>query len=448
MLKRLSCVTLCLIVCLCVGTTSVSSAENPSSEQVKQAMKKAIYFFKSIATNGGYVGLYSQDLQERYGEAKYEKATKDEIWVQPPGTPTVGETFLRAYKITGEQNYFDCAYAAGKALAWAQRKEGGWDHRCNVSHFVQASKPVKKSGHCTFDDNISQGALTFLMKLDEVVDESWLTESIDLALAHLMESQFDNGAWPQWYPLRGGYHDYYTFNDNTINDCLRVMLLAHKHYGREDCLASAKLCGDFFIASQIAAPQSGWAQQYSHDMKPAWARSFEPIGVCSAVTARNIRWLINLYLATNEEKYLEPITKAIAWLDRSTIGDNTWARFYELETNRPIYGDRDSKVHYDINEISEERRKGYGWQGGFGVQGAKNEYRKLQEMGADKLRAMREKKMTAAQRRQRLEGLMSNVAEVIETQDERGRWLDEDDMITCRLFNRNMNFLLQYLELQ
>ncbi len=122
MLKRLDNVAIGLIVFLCMGTSSVSSAENPSPEQVKKAMKSAIYFFKSIATNGGYVGLYSKDLQERYGEAIYEKATKDEIWVQPPGTPTVGETFLRAYKLTGEQNYFDCAYAAGKALAWGQRR--------------------------------------------------------------------------------------------------------------------------------------------------------------------------------------------------------------------------------------------------------------------------------------------------------------------------------------
>ncbi len=207
-----------------------------------------------------------------------------------------------------------CARAAGLALAWGQREEGGWDHLVDVSHFVQGYPPVKKSGQCSFDDNITQGAVTFLIELDEVIDEQWLTDSINLSFAHIKEAQFDNGAWPQWYPLVGGFHDYYTFNDNAINNCIRVMLLAHERYDREDCLRSAKLGGDFIIASQLPAPQSGWAGQYNHEMKPAWARLFEPASLSRASTAKNITTLINLYLYTDDKKYLEPIPKAIDWL--------------------------------------------------------------------------------------------------------------------------------------
>jgi PelA/Pel-15E family pectate lyase len=38
-----------------------------------------------------------------------------------------------------------------------------------------------------------------------------------------------------------------------------------------------------------------------------------------------------------------------------------WARFYELETDKPIFGDRDRSVHYVVTELSSERRRGYGW---------------------------------------------------------------------------------------
>jgi len=38
-----------------------------------------------------------------------------------------------------------------------------------------------------------------------------------------------------------------------------------------------------------------------------------------------------------------------------------WARYYEIGTDEPIYGDRDKSIHDDVNEISRERRKGYGW---------------------------------------------------------------------------------------
>ena len=38
-----------------------------------------------------------------------------------------------------------------------------------------------------------------------------------------------------------------------------------------------------------------------------------------------------------------------------------WARFYEIGTDRPVFGDRDKSLHDDVNELSRERRNGYGW---------------------------------------------------------------------------------------
>src|SRR5262249_41292684 len=39
----------------------------------------------------------------------------------------------------------------------------------------------------------------------------------------------------------------------------------------------------------------------------------------------------------------------------------TWARFYEIGTDRPIFAGRDAKVRYNVMEIEEERRNGYAW---------------------------------------------------------------------------------------
>jgi PelA/Pel-15E family pectate lyase len=38
-----------------------------------------------------------------------------------------------------------------------------------------------------------------------------------------------------------------------------------------------------------------------------------------------------------------------------------WARFYEIGTGKPIFGERDRTIHYDVAELSLERRNGYGW---------------------------------------------------------------------------------------
>lgn len=430
----------------------------------RRALQTATSFLRSISTNGGYVGIYSPDLKQRYGEATYEKASSTQIWVQPPGTPSVGHVFLRAYHVTGNQQYLDAARDVGRALAWGQRKEGGWDHRVDVAHLTpNAETPQRKSGHCTFDDDITQEAITFLMELDEELDEPWLDESVQLALQFMMEAQFDNGAWPQWYPLRGGYHDYYTYNDNAINDCIRVMLEAHRRYQDPEYLESARLGGDFMIASQLAAPRAGWAQQYSHDLKPAWARGFEPPGVCTAATARNIRTLIDIYLYTGDEKYLGPIPDAIDWLNRSKLMPQAihedevghaadrkidcWARLYEVKTNKPVYGDRENprKMIYDIHDVSERERSSYGWQGTFGVPHAISAYKKVKQRGRKQILRERHQPMSKKNRAQRAASLKPRIDDIISQLDPKGFWLT-DGMLETGTFVRNMNLLCEFLE--
>jgi PelA/Pel-15E family pectate lyase len=75
---------------------------------------------------------------------------------------------------------------------------------------------------------------------------------------------------------------------------------------------------------------------------------------------------------------IEAVHDAVAWYEATKITGKSWergaaaltddaqaqpmwSRFYELGTNRPIFGDRDGTVHYDIGQISAERREGYGW---------------------------------------------------------------------------------------
>lgn len=79
------------------------------------------------------------------------------------------------------------------------------------------------------------------------------------------------------------------------------------------------------------------------------------------------------------------VDAACAWFDCVTIADftytqadgamtlvpaqgsTTWARFYELDTDRPVFFMRDSSVHYDVNELSAEDRNRYEWYGDWGL---------------------------------------------------------------------------------
>jgi len=417
------------------------------SRRVRETMEKSAAYFMSISTRGGYVGSYSVDLKKRYGDYGYNEATPTEIKVQSYGTPNVGLALLRAYRITGDKRYLDGARGAGRALAWGQWATGGWDYKVSVSALQQDSvMPQKREGnHGNLDDEITQGAVEFLMKLDEVLDEPWLTESIKSGLDYLLRAQFPNGAWPQRYPLVGGYQDYYTFNDEVINDCIRVMRKASEQYGEEKYLRSACLGGDFIVLSQLPSPQAGWAQQYSHDLKPAQARAFEPAAICSEVTARNIGTLVDLYLRTRDKKYLAGIPEAISWLERSRLGPNLWARLYEIGSNRPIYGNLDGKVHYDLNETNEKLR-GYRWQHDFNISIDIRYYQKVASVGAERFLAEESRKRSVKELRNKAQSLAPKVQKIILEMDEKGRWI-RDNLIQTGDFVNNFNTLCEYLEL-
>ncbi|MEZ5299894.1 MAG: hypothetical protein R3F11_04380 [Verrucomicrobiales bacterium] len=67
------------------------------------------FFHNNAATHGGYVYLYSADLSLRQAEGI---PGPDTIWVQPPGTPAVGEAFLDAYEATGSPEAKEAALDA------------------------------------------------------------------------------------------------------------------------------------------------------------------------------------------------------------------------------------------------------------------------------------------------------------------------------------------------
>ena len=69
----------------------------------------------------------------------------------------------------------------------------------------------------------------------------------------------------------------------------------------------------------------------------------------------------------------------IAENDKGLVADPeaiSWARFYDLETNKPIFGDRDNSIKDRIEDISQERRNGYAWYGTFAQNLLAKEYPK------------------------------------------------------------------------
>jgi PelA/Pel-15E family pectate lyase len=51
-----------------------------------------------------------------------------------------------------------------------------------------------------------------------------------------------------------------------------------------------------------------------------------------------------------------------------------WARFYEIETNRPFLANRDGRMVFTLAEVERERRTGYRWYGEFAKSLLQTEY--------------------------------------------------------------------------
>jgi hypothetical protein len=86
-------------------------------------------------------------------------------------------------------------------------------------------------------------------------------------------------------------------------------------------------------------------------MHPAWARKFEPPAITGGESQGVMRTLMLLYQRTathieNAERFLEPLPRAIEYYRGSLLADGRLARFYELESNRPLYFTKDYQLTY------------------------------------------------------------------------------------------------------
>ncbi|MBS0210094.1 MAG: DUF3592 domain-containing protein [Planctomycetes bacterium] len=371
-----------------VATPGAIRAEDDALRgQCRDALKRAATYYRTrAASHGGYVYYYSEDFTQRWGEGR---ADADTIFVQPPGTPTVGMAYLRAYQATFDQFYRDAAQEAAEALVNGQLQSGGWTQ---TIHFASA-KRLGKYRHgrggdwnaSTLDDDQTQSALRLLMHVDRALGfkHAAIHEAATYGLDALLKAQFPNGAFPQvWtapvkpqpilaakYPdydwrTEGrlkNYWDYYTLNDGLAGTVADVLIDADTIYQDDRYRAALRKLGDFLLLAQMPEPQPAWCQQYNYEMQPIWARKFEPPAVTAWESQDVLETLIKISRVLEDKKFLEPIPRALAYLRKCELKEGQVARYYELKTNRPLYmnsayelthDDRDLPPHYGWKQVS------------------------------------------------------------------------------------------------
>jgi len=454
----------------------IPAAENEQALQVQAAaaLKQAArYYHDTLAVRGGYVYHYTPDLKQRWGEGL---ATQTQIWVQPPGTPTVGMAFLKAYRATGEQFYLDAATAAAEALVYGQLQSGGWTNMIDFNPrgrvALYRNGNGKGKNNSSLDDGQTQSALKLLIQVDEAHQFQHLQihKATLYGLSALLQAQFSNGAFPQvWtgpvaqqpakqanYPdynwqTEGrikNYWDMYTLNDNVCGYLTDTLIEAYRVYGDEKYKAAVEKLGLFLLQAQMPEPQPAWAQQYNYDMQPIWARKFEPPGISGDESQEVIETLLTIAHFTGDRKYLQPIPTAIAYLKRSLLPGGQLARYYELKTNKPLYMTRRGK-NYSVTFDDSALPKHYNWKTDSRLdQLQKNYDRAIKGIKTDNT--------------PNVSILHRNVEQIIEQLDRQGRWISTSrgerligqaplqpgtKYIASAVFSKNLETLSAFLEM-
>ena len=116
------------------------------------------------------------------------------------------------------------------------------------------------------------------------------------------------------------------------------LIAAHQVYDDQKYLTALEKLGDFLLLAQMPDPQPGWAQQYSYDMKPIWARNFEPPGVSGDETQERTRNPdADRPNDRADRKYLDPIPRRFGLAQTLSAFRRPPRPLLRIQTNRPLY---------------------------------------------------------------------------------------------------------------
>jgi len=282
-------------------------------------------------------------------------------------------------------------------LSW-QDPTGGWP-LMNTTRELNRGDP-SQAGPWGSDGALIKATVNemrFLARAYRATGDAKDLAAVRRGLGFILMYQYPTGGWPHSVPPPAeGYERYATFNDDMIVDVMALLrevaaggdFASLPDADRQAAGASFDKALDFILKTQIVVDgkRTAWAQQYDEvALEPRAARRFEPAAISGGESVGVLLLLMSLDNPSPEVR--RAIREGADWFDRSQLhgirfvrenGDGVvradpeapplWARYYEIGTNRPIFAGRDGVIRYDLAEVEQERRGGYGWYSLAGAQ--------------------------------------------------------------------------------
>ncbi|RZF60378.1 pectate lyase [Sphingobacterium corticibacterium] len=295
----------------------------------------------------------------------------------------------------------------------SQKDIGGWVKNQPYHHVFSDSlrtyyKRTKNDVGGTFDNGSTISELRFLAKVYTHFKDERYKEAFNKGLDYIFLAQYDNGGWPQFYPVRDAgeetrtdrtvpYSMHITYNDNAM---VNIMNFLKDIYADVPEFAPLKIAPDTkdkarkafdrgidcILKTQIsvnAKPTVWCAQHHYKTLAPVKARSYELASFSGSESVGIVALLMDIDHPS--AAVIAAVDGACTWFEQNKIegirverqrdqqgNRNTvvvtdkkappiWARFYDLETAKPYFCDRDGIKKHALDEIGAERRNGYSW---------------------------------------------------------------------------------------
>ena len=273
-----------------------------------------------------------------------------------------------------------------------QDANGCWPKNIDTtSHAFKGSLNELKG---TFDNGATVNELRLLARAYAATKQKRYEVAFQRGLHCILATQYSNGGWPQ-APQPSGYQKHITFNDGTMIGLMQILreVFSQEQYAfvnkglRNRCKKAFELAIKCILACQIEVngKLTAWCAQHDHKtFAPRGARSYEHASISGSESAGITMLLMSIEQPS--ESIQNSVRSAVQWFEDSqltgirvqktsdgdkqviatTEGEPLWARFYEINTNRPIFSGRDGIIQYELAMIEPERRNGYSWYGNAG----------------------------------------------------------------------------------
>ncbi|WP_434982048.1 pectate lyase [Xanthomonas arboricola] len=284
---------------------------------------------------------------------------------------------------------------------WSKQYKGvavDYNRTFTAAEIAELQQPGRKDD-ATIDNKATTYEIGYLSTLYKTEKNAKYVAAAKRGVDYLLTAQYANGGWPQFYPDLSSYHHQITYNDDAMVRVLNLLqdisegkgdtgaLLRASHGARARQAVTKGL--ECVLATQvkIGGTLTIWGAQYDEvTLKPAKARAYELASLASSESVSIVRFLMRQ--PTPSAQIKASVEAAARWFDTHRMRDlatkkiddpsqetgqdvilvaqpgaSLWARFYDLQNQRPLYANRDGKALTEYMQVPNERRVGYAWHG-------------------------------------------------------------------------------------